>query len=90
MILAIDEFQQIREYPETNVEAQLRTIIQHLHNVNFIFCGSKKHMMIDIFSNSGNPFYASTNFLFLKEIDAQKYAEFITEKLHSKSGPPGV
>ena len=48
-IIAIDEFQQIRDYPEQNIEALLRTYIQQTHNLTFIFCGSKKHMMADIF-----------------------------------------
>lgn len=80
VILAIDEFQQIREYPGQTMEAQLRTIIQHLHNVSFIFCGSKKHMMVDIFSNPGNPFYASTAFMFLDPIAEESYKEFIARK----------
>lgn len=85
VIIAIDEFQQIREYPETNVEALLRSEIQHMHNVSFIFCGSKRHMMIDIFSNSKKPFYASTQFLFLSEIKSEFYAPFI-EKMFVNNG----
>lgn len=77
IVFAIDEFQQIRTYPESNIEALLRTEIQHLQNVSFIFCGSKRHMMLDIFSNNKNPFYASTRFLFLSEIDKEQYSHFI-------------
>lgn len=83
IVLAIDEFQQIRAYPETNIEALLRTEIQHLQNISFIFCGSKRHLMIDIFSNNKNPFYASTQFMFLNEIDRADYREFI-KKTFSK------
>ena len=77
IVLAIDEFQQIREYPEVNTEALLRTAIQQLRNITFIFCGSKKHMMIDMFSCAGNPFYASTAFLTLGSINEDTYREFI-------------
>ena len=73
VLLAIDEFQQIREYPENNVEALLRTYIQRLHNVCFIFCGSKKHMMVDIFSNPQRPFFSSTQFIGLQAIPEEKY-----------------
>jgi AAA+ ATPase superfamily predicted ATPase len=48
IVIAIDEFQQIREYPEQNMEALLRTYIQQCKNLTFIFCGSKKHIMTDI------------------------------------------
>jgi hypothetical protein len=77
VVLAIDEFQQIREYDNLNMEALLRTYIQGLENVNFIFCGSKRHIMMDIFSNATNPFYSSTRFLSLSFIDRDKYFEFI-------------
>ena len=82
IVLAIHEFQQIREYPEKNAEALLRTHMQGLSNVTFIFCGSKKHMMIDMFSNAGNPFYASTKFLTLGPIEEEAYREFIFRMFH--------
>ena len=77
ILLAIDEFQQIREYPEKNVEAMLRTIIQRLKNITFLFCGSKRHMMLDIFSNEHNPFYRSTEFMTLQKLEKDIYADFI-------------
>ena len=77
ILLAIDEFQQIREYPEKNVEALLRTLIQKLNNVTFLYCGSKRHMMLDIFSGERNPFYRSTEFLTLQKIDNTVYSDFI-------------
>ena len=80
VLLAIDEFQQIRNYPENNVEALLRTHIQRLNNVTFLFCGSKRHLMLDIFSSERNPFYRSTEFLALDKIPADSYAEFIQQK----------
>ncbi len=77
IVLAIDEFQQITDFPEKNIEALLRTYIQDLKNIRFVFCGSKKTMMIDLFSNAKRPFYASTQFLNLEAIDEDKYAAFI-------------
>lgn len=79
VLLAIDEFQQIREYPETNLEALLRSKIQFMQNVTFIFCGSKKHLMMDIFSNHSKPFYCSTAFLWLDKISEEEYAPFIKQ-----------
>ena len=45
------------------MEAVLRKHIQHLHNVRFIYCGSKKHTMTDMFTNAKKPFYESTTLL---------------------------
>ena len=42
-ILAIDEFQQIREYPEGTTEAFIRTLVQQCSRTSFIFCGSSLH-----------------------------------------------
>ena len=77
IVIAIDEFQQIRDYPEKNMEALLRTYIQQVHNLTFIFCGSKKHLMADIFTNEKKPFYASTSFVSLSKIDEAPYTAFI-------------
>ena len=79
ILLAIDEFQQIREYPEANLEALLRSYVQDMHNVSFIFCGSRKHLMTDIFSNPKRPFYASTQFLMLDKIPAESYQQYIAD-----------
>lgn len=77
IVLAIDEFQQITEFPEKNMEALLRTYMQSLKNIRFIFCGSKKTMMIELFSSAKRPFYASTQYLSLEPIDKDVYADFI-------------
>ena len=80
IVVAIDEFQQIREYDGINMEAVLRKNIQHLHNVRFIYCGSKKHTMTDMFTNAKKPFYESTSFCYLTKLPVSVYAPFIREK----------
>lgn len=55
--IAIDEFQQIAEYPEKGVEALLRSYIQFIPNINFVFAGSKQHVMQDMFLSAKRPFY---------------------------------
>lgn len=74
--IAIDEFQQITEYPEKGVEALLRSYIQFLPNVNFIFSGSKKHIMQEMFTSANKPFYQSTQLLNIGAIDIEDYANF--------------
>ncbi len=77
IILAIDEFQQITNYPEKNVEAFLRSRIQELKNVKFIFSGSSPHMLTQMFHNASRPFFASTHTLFLDKIAYDEYSGFI-------------
>ena len=74
--IAIDEFQQIIEYPEKGIEALLRSYMQFLPNVNFIFSGNKKHLMDAIFSSANRPFYQSAQKIGLKEIPIEHYRKF--------------
>ncbi len=75
-ILAVDEFQQIREYPETTVEAFIRTLVQQCSRTSFIFCGSKRHIMTDIFYSPAKPFFQSVMNQSLKPIPMETYIEF--------------
>lgn len=77
MVIAIDEFQQIREYTGVEMEAVLRSHIQHLDKMHFVFCGSRKHMMVEMFTDARRPFYESTSFLSLRKIPNEEYAAFI-------------
>jgi len=74
--IAIDEFQQIIEYPEKGVEALLRSYVQFAKNVKFIFSGSKKHLMDIMFSAVNRPFYQSTQKINLSEIPMETYSIF--------------
>jgi AAA+ ATPase superfamily predicted ATPase len=80
IVFAIDEFQQILEYPEKNTEALLRTHIQQLKNTSFIFCGSNQKMMYEIFNSSKRPFFASCSNMQLDFIPIDLYTEFISNK----------
>ena len=74
--VALDEFQQITEYPESGTEALLRSYIQFLPNVYFIFAGSQQHMMTDMFLSAKRPFYQSSQIVTLDEIDENEYYNF--------------
>ena len=77
-IVAFDEFQQIVNYPEKNIEALLRTYVQRASNANFIFAGSEYHIMQEMFTSSAKPFYNSADTLELKAIDLNEYIRFVT------------
>lgn len=82
--IAIDEFQQITEYPEKGIEALLRSYIQFLPNVNFIFAGSKQHVIQEMFTSSKKPFYQSTQLLTIDKIDYEEYAAFACKHFEHK------
>lgn len=80
-MVAIDEFQQITKYTDSpNIEATLRTYIQKCINATFIFSGSKRHMMGEIFTSPTRPFYQSVLVMNLRPISLEKYTEFAQEQ----------
>lgn len=76
-IVCFDEFQQINKYQEKNVEALLRSYIQHMSNAHFIFSGSERHMLEEMFNSSAHPFYNSASYMELAAIPEEKYVEFV-------------
>jgi hypothetical protein len=92
-IVAIDEFQKIASFEEDNVEALLRTKIQHLKKTQFVFAGSERHLLEGIFSNPTRPFYNSVVFMQLLPIEKGVYVKFCQElflKYGKSVSPPLV
>lgn len=77
--IAIDEFQQIAEYPEKGAEALLRSYIQFVPNINFIFAGSKQHIMQQMFHSAKRPFYQSTQTQVIDRIARDEYYRFAAD-----------
>ena len=76
-LVAIDEFQQIASYTgKTNVEALLRTYIQRCRNANFIFAGSQRHLMDNMFTSPSRPFYQSVTVMNLQPLALDVYRDF--------------
>ncbi len=82
--IAIDEFQQISDYPESGVEALLRSYIQFIPNINFIFSGSSQHVMRNMFLSAKRPFYQSTQIITIDRIDKSLYYDFANEFFSAK------
>lgn len=82
--LAIDEFQQIASYPEKGAEALLRSYIQFLPNVHFIFAGSSQYLMSEMFTSAKRPFYQSTQLMALREITEESYYQFASAFFEAK------
>lgn len=76
VVVAFDEFQEVASYPQ-KAEAILRTHIQKLNNIQFIFSGSSNHLLKEMFYSAKRPFYQSSEVIVLDKINRIKYAEFI-------------
>jgi hypothetical protein len=81
VIVCIDEFQAIGGFPESvALQRKLRSHWQHHHNVAYCFYGSKRTMLMEIFSNSSMPFYRFGDIMFLQKINNKKWGEFIHKR----------
>lgn len=74
--IVIDEFQQITKYPEKNIEAILRSYIQKSSNANFVFAGSQRTILEEMFLSSRRPFFQSAKLIQLEAIELPIYTEF--------------
>ena len=84
--IAIDEFQQIVNYPETGTEALLRSHIQFANGVHFIFAGSQFHLMTEMFGSPQRPFFQSTEMMGLEPLDREVYFQFANQFFEKKHG----
>ena len=83
--IAIDEFQQIQNYSERGLEALLRSYIQFLPNVYFIFSGSHQHMMEEMFLSANRPFFQSSMVMSLGCIDFEEYLQFANRMIEGQN-----
>lgn len=83
--IAIDEFQQIQNYSERGLEAMLRSYIQFLPNVYFIFSGSHQHMMEEMFLSANRPFFQSSMVMSLGCIDFEEYMQFANRMIEGQN-----
>ena len=81
VIVCVDEFQAIGNFSESLAfQRKLRSNWQHHHNVGYCLYGSKRTMLLDIFSNAAMPFYRFGDIMFLQKISNQKWGEFIVKR----------
>lgn len=77
-VIALDEFQHIHSWDDGfAVESWLRSEVQHLKNVRFIFSGSQFHLLSEMFQSAKRPFFASTQAMNIGKIETNHYRFFI-------------
>ena len=57
LVVVFDEFQEITAYEQKGFEKRLRKNIQLHRNICYIFCGSQRHILSEIFNNRNRAFY---------------------------------
>ncbi len=81
IVVCIDEFQQIGEFPDSlTTQKEMRSVWQHQQLTSYCFFGSKKHLMTNLFQSRSMPFYQFGDMFFLKKISTEKWVPFLQQR----------
>ncbi len=81
IVICVDEFQNISGFTDPDYfQKKLRSHWQQHQNVAYCLYGSKRHMMMEVFTNSSKPFYKFGNLMFLEKIDTPCLVEFFNTR----------
>lgn len=77
-VFFMDEFQRLAEIaPNHSIEAALRQVVQTSRNIIYVFSGSNRHLIEDMFFDRNRPFYKLCDVLRLGRISGAHYAPYI-------------
>ncbi len=85
VIVFFDEFQEIEKLKKINFESLLRSKIQQQDKTNYLFFGSKTHMLKEMFNNKKNAFYNAASQMSIGSLPQEDTIEFLKNKF-SDSG----
>jgi len=85
LVVVFDEFQEIAEYKQKGFEKRLRPIIQKQDNISYLFCGSQRHILAEIFTNRNRAFYRLAQSYPMGKIQTRHYVPW-AQKLFLKAG----
>lgn len=78
IVVCIDEFQQIGEFPDSKIfQKRLRTVWQLQKSVSYCLFGSKKHLMNELFEKKSLPFYKFGDAIYLQKIGTSDWMDYI-------------
>lgn len=85
LLVVFDEFQEIAKYSEEGFEKRLRKVIQGHHNISYIFSGSQKHILIQMFDSAKHAFYKMARSYPLQMIAMHHYIDWAKRLFKKKN-----
>jgi AAA+ ATPase superfamily predicted ATPase len=79
-IIVFDEFQEIEKLSGESFEKELRASFQHHRNASYIFLGSQRHMLLNIFSRKDRAFYNFGKLFHLQKPSEDESIAFLSER----------
>ena len=81
VVVILDEFQDVLALRDAHsVLARLRSLIQRQQHAAFVFCGSARNQMEDIFTNEASPFFNSAIRLWVGPLDRKLFRGYMGER----------
>lgn len=81
IIVCIDEFQSLASFADPLAfQKKLRARWQNHRHVTYCLYGSKRHMLLEVFTDSSMPFYKFGELLYLKKIGTEEWIPFIRRR----------
>lgn len=90
LVVMFDEFQEIGALDGTSLLKAMRSRIQTHKHVTYVFAGSKRHLLLELFEESEGAFYKSAMPMELGPIPRQDFVRFLVKRFRSAGGslPP--
>lgn len=87
IIFFIDEFQDIKEAANSkSIQGAIRHIAQETSNITFIFSGSNRRLLLELFDDKSKPLYMLCDMLTLERMNSQDYLPHLDKLAHDKWG----
>ena len=83
LVVIFDEFQQVRLLGDDRIERLLRSVVQERSDIAWFFCGSRAHLIKQMFLDSGSPLYRSAGHYPIEAIKDEHWIPFISGKFRS-------
>lgn len=81
IVICVDEFQNIAKFDDPEYfQKKLRSHWQLHQHVAYCLYGSKRHMMLEVFTDSSKPFYKFGNLIFLDKIETEYLVAFFNSR----------
>lgn len=86
IVMAFDEFQEIGNLNGEALEKLMRSKFQHHKNVVYIFTGSRRHLLNEIFGEERRAFYMFGRPMELGPISRGEFSKYISTKFEKSGG----
>lgn len=81
IVICIDEFQNIAGFEDPlAMQKKMRSHWQKHKNTSYCLYGSKRHMLMEVFTSPSMPFYKFGDILFLQKIKEKEWVSFIKKR----------